>query len=153
MNCFIAIIMFLFSLFSGWLMYVKDFFFLKKSFLTVCMYYKLIVCVFLASWVLLYKLRFNLTMWTSCLVNLLSSLTPTMTACWSVVYFSCPLVILFDLVSFSLSLSFSSFLTCPVPSSSGCGIWLGRMNFSAGELWKGWIARSMDWFCPLKPRL
>lgn len=115
---------------------VKDFFFPKKSFLTVCMYYKLIVCVVLASWVRLYKLRFNLKMWTSCLVNLLLLLTPTMTACWSVVYFSCPLVILFDLVSFSLSLSFSSFLTCPVPSSSGCGIWLGRMNFSAGELWK-----------------
>lgn len=119
-----------------WLNMCDDFSFfffpVTNCFLTVCMYQKL-VFVSLTSWILLYKLKFNLKIWISSLVKLVLLLTLSMTACRRVC-FSCPLVILFDLVSFSLSLSFfSSFLTCPAPSSSGYGLWLGRMNFSAGE--------------------
>lgn len=110
----------------------ESFFPCNKSFLTLCMCLMLIL-VLLTSWVLLYTLKFNLKMWISCLIKLVLLLTPSMTACRRVCV-SCPLVILFDLVSFSLSLSFSSsFLTCPAPSNSGYGLWLGRMNFSTGE--------------------
>lgn len=85
--------------------------------------------------VFLCKLRINLKMWTSA-VNLVLWLTPSMTACWKCwIFFLPPCHPFWSCIFFPfLHHSLPSFLTCP--SSSGCGLSLGRMNSSAGELWE-----------------
>lgn len=143
-------VVFIFPVFWWTNMCERFFFSVTNLFwLTVCMCHKLII-VFLTSGVC-YKLRFSLKMWPSYSVSLGLLLTVSVTACWSV-YFSCSLVILWSCIFFPFSvILLPSFLTCPVSPSSGCGLWLGRRNFSAGELWKAELSEILIGFILLNP--